>query len=94
MRDLIVTENITLDGVVEATDNWLPGRDIVVTGSIALAHELIAAELVDEFRLFVYPVVVGRGRRLFPDGTSLTTLHPVENRQSRSGVTLLRYRTA
>ena len=32
----------------------LPGRDIVVTGSIALAHALIAAELVDEFRLFVY----------------------------------------
>ena len=44
MRDLIVTENITLDGVVEATDNWLPGRDIVVTGSIALAHALIAAD--------------------------------------------------
>lgn len=50
--------------------------------------------IITEFRLFVYPVVVGRGRRLFPDGTSLTTLHPVENRQSRSGVTLLRYRTA
>jgi len=44
--------------------------------------------------LFVYPVVVGRGRRLFPDGTSPTTLHPVETRQFRSGVTLLRYRTA
>ena len=72
----------------------LPGKDIVTTGSITLVHRLIAAGLVDEFRLFVYPVVVGRGRRLFPDGTSLTTLHPVENRQSRSGVTLLRYRTA
>ena len=37
--------------------------------------------IITEFRLFVYPVVVGRGRRLFPDGTSLTTLHPVESRQ-------------
>jgi dihydrofolate reductase len=46
-----------------------PGRDIVVTGSITLSHALIAAGLVDEFRLFVYPVVQGRGRRLFPDAT-------------------------
>ena len=48
----------------------LPGKDIVVTGSITLAHRLIAAGLVDEFRLFVYPVVVGRGQRLFPDVTA------------------------
>ena len=39
------------------------------------------------------PVVVGRGRRLFPDGTGLTTLQPVETRRFRSGVILLRYRT-
>ncbi len=45
-----------------------PGQDIVVTGSITLCHTLIEAGLVDEYRLFVYPVVQGRGRRLFPDG--------------------------
>ena len=44
------------------------GEDIVVTGSISLCHALIEAGLVDEYRLFVYPVVQGRGRRLFPDG--------------------------
>ena len=187
MRDLIVTENITLDGVIEATDNWfgpagndspdvdqsdhevaireqreaadaflvgrvtfeqmrdywpaqtddttgisdylnkvlkyvvsstlrdprwepttvlrgavdeeirslkaLPGNDIVVTGSITLVHRLIAAGLVDEFRFFVYPVVIGTGQRLFPHGTRATTLRPVENRRFRSGVILLRYRT-
>jgi len=43
-----------------------PGRDIVVTGSISLCHALITAGLVDEYRLFVYPIVQGRGRRLFP----------------------------
>jgi hypothetical protein len=43
------------------------GQDIVVTGSITLCHTLIRAGLVDEYRLFVYPVVQGRGRRLFPD---------------------------
>lgn len=45
-----------------------PGKDIVPTGSITLCHTLIAAGLVDEFRLFHFPVVQGRGRRLFPDG--------------------------
>lgn len=43
-----------------------PGRDIVVTGSITLSHALIQAGLVDRYRLFVYPVVQGRRRRLFP----------------------------
>jgi len=48
-----------------------PGKDIVLTGSITLAHTLIAAGVVDEYRLFVYPTVQGRGRRLFPDGTAI-----------------------
>ena len=71
-----------------------PGRDIVTTGSITLVHALIGAGLVDEFRLFVYPVVLGRGRRLFPDGTSVPALRLVETRPFRSGVVLLRYRPA
>jgi dihydrofolate reductase len=45
-----------------------PGDDIVLTGSITLAHLLIPAGLVDEYRMFVYPAVQGRGRRIFPDG--------------------------
>ena len=69
-----------------------PGKDIVLTGSISLAHTLIAAGLVDEYRLFVYPAVQGRGRRLFPDGMSIPTLTLVEPPKSfPSGITLLRY---
>ena len=49
-----------------------PGGDIVVTGSITLCHALIAADLVDEYRLFVYPVVQGAGRRLFPEGRAIS----------------------
>ena len=52
------------------------GGDVVATGSITLCHALIAAELVDEYRLFVYPFVQGAGRRLFPDGTTLSGLRP------------------
>ena len=69
------------------------GSDIVVTGSIQLCHALIDAGLVDEYRLFTYPHVEGRGRRLFEDRTTVPALHPVEVRSFRSGVVLLRYRT-
>src|SRR5438874_2081056 len=69
-----------------------PGKDIVVTGSIRLAHALIAGGVVDEYRLFVYPTVQGRGRRLFPNGTAIRRLTLVEAPKSfRSGITLLRY---
>jgi dihydrofolate reductase len=183
MRDLIVTENITLDGVIEATEGWFDpaggeddlsdvetalreqreaadalllgrvtfeqmrgywplqsddttgiadylngvskyvvsstlqdpewehttvlqsaddigalksetGGDIVTTGSIRLVRALIAAGLVDEYRLFTYPVVLGRGQRLFADATAVPRLRLVENQTFRSGILLLRYRTA
>jgi dihydrofolate reductase len=68
------------------------GKDIVLTGSITLAHALIPAGVVDEYRLFVYPAVQGRGRRLFPDGTPISRLTLVEPPKSfRSGIALLRY---
>ena len=53
-----------------------PGKDIVLTGSISLAHALIAARLVDEYRLFVYPD--GAGRR--------TSAIPRRRRVSETGV--------
>jgi dihydrofolate reductase len=69
-----------------------PGKDIVLTGSISLAHALIEGGVVDEYRLFVYPAVQGRGRRLFPEGTTIGNLTLVEPPKSfRSGITLLRY---
>ncbi|MGW1340894.1 dihydrofolate reductase family protein [Kribbella sp. NPDC002412] len=68
-----------------------PGRDIVCTGSISLAHALIAADLVDEYRLFVYPTVVATGRRLFPDGTR-QSLQLTAKQAFDSGIVLLSYR--
>lgn len=47
-------------------------RDVVVIGSISVVDRLIAADLVDEFRLLTFPTVLGAGRRLFPaDGPGL-----------------------
>jgi dihydrofolate reductase len=69
-----------------------PGRDIVATGSTQLVHALIAEGLVDEFRLFVFPVVVGRGARLFESAD--LGLRLLETRPFASGAVLLRYATA
>jgi dihydrofolate reductase len=71
-----------------------PGQDIVVTGSITLCHALTKAGLVDEYRLFVYPTVQGRGRRLFPEGYELPTLRLLESRSFTSGITYSRYTPA
>ncbi len=67
------------------------GADIVLTGSITLGHSLLEAGLVDEVRLFTYPVVQGRGRRLFPDGFRLDRLRLLEARAFRSGIVLTTY---
>lgn len=66
-----------------------PGRDIVATGSTQLVHALITAGLVDEYRLFVFPVVVGHGARLFESAD--VKLQFLQTRPFVSGAVLLRY---
>ena len=66
------------------------GGDIVATGSLTLCPALIEQGLVDEFRLFVYPAVQGRGRRLFPDGYA-AGLRLLDSRAFDNGVVLLVY---
>lgn len=70
-----------------------PGKDIVATGSVTLVQSLGREGLIDAYRLFVYPVVLGHGRRLFPDGID-SKLLLVDTRTFRSGVVLLSYRLA
>jgi len=67
-----------------------PGGDIVTTGSMTVVSDLIAAGMVDEYRLFMYPVVLGHGRRLFTDATEVPRLRLVEAKSFRSGIVLLR----
>src|SRR4051794_1634506 len=69
------------------------GGDITVTGSLTLCPAVIEEGLVDEFRLFTYPAVQGRGRRLFPDGYE-TKLELVDSKAFSNGVVLTVYRPA
>ena len=65
--------------------------EIGITGSISVVHALMATDLVDEYRLFVYPVFTSRGRNLVPEGLSMQGLKLAETRAFPSGVTLLTY---
>jgi dihydrofolate reductase len=59
-----------------------PGGDILVAGSGQLVHTLTENHLVDEFRLMVYPVILGSGKKLFPDGTPTSGFKLVEAQQT------------
>ena len=68
------------------------GGELGVTGSISVCHELIRAGLVDEYNLFVYPLTLGKGRRLFVEGNDRNNLSLVNAKPFRSGIVLLTYR--
>jgi dihydrofolate reductase len=55
-----------------------PGKDMVVWGSLALSNSLMRDDLVDEYRLQVCPVVLGRGKRLFEEGLASQWLTHLE----------------
>ena len=69
-----------------------PGGEIHVWGSAELITALAEHDLVDEYRLAVYPLVLGTGKKLFSDGFALAKLTLVETRALRSGVVVTTYR--
>jgi dihydrofolate reductase len=70
-----------------------PGQDILVFGSAELVMTLMNDDLVDEYRLMVYPIVLGSGKRLFGDGIDAAkTLSLADSKAFGSGVVLLTYR--
>ncbi len=83
----IISENV-VDEVRKLKEQ--PGKDIYVDGSSVLVHTLAKADLVDEYSLLVFPIVLGSGKKVFPDGF-YTGLKLVETKSFPSGVMLLRY---
>lgn len=70
------------------------GPELHLWGSGNLLQTLIAADIVDEFRVWVYPVILGQGRRLFAPGLPPRRLALVESRATPTGVLLNTYRPA
>jgi dihydrofolate reductase len=67
------------------------GKDLVVWGSLALIHALAQAKLVDEYELWLLPVVLGGGRPLFAAGVGSIAMKLVDATTSDKGAMLLRY---
>lgn len=71
-----------------------PGGEIAVHGSISLVNGLLEADLIDELRLMVHPIVLGSGKRLFGEHADAHTLKLAEARALDSGSLILRYERA
>lgn len=67
-----------------------PGKNIVIDGSSVLIHALAQNDLIDEYRLIIYPIVLGGGKKVFEDGTQVK-LHLIEAQPLPTGVVVTHY---
>lgn len=82
VRDVVVEEVLALKAQ--------PGGNLAL-GDAELAATFMRHDLIDEYRLYVHPVVIGRGKPLFPTSDTRTHLKLAETRAFGNGVVLLRY---
>jgi dihydrofolate reductase len=69
-----------------------PGKDISIQGSASIVQALTRADLIDEYILYVHPVLLGAGKPLFPSGTERHDLGLVRSKAYANGVLALTYR--
>jgi len=69
-------------------------KDFVILGSVLLVQSLMQHNLIDEYVLSIHPLVLGTGRRLFPEGSPYTTFRLVETKMPTTGVVIATYRPA
>jgi dihydrofolate reductase len=77
-----------------ATLKEQPGQDILIYGSANLVRTLMRHDLIDEYRFWVHPVVVGGGARMFESGLDTADMRLVDTRICSSGVVILSYQPA
>ncbi len=68
-----------------------PGPDLVIMGSGELVQSLMRATLIDEYVLLIHPLVLGSGRRLFPEGGTFATLRLLGAKMTTTGVVIATY---
>jgi dihydrofolate reductase len=89
-RNSTLLEGDAMDAVADMKSRG--DADLVVLGSGELIQSLMRHNLIDEFVLTIHPLVLGAGRRLFPDGGAPTTLQLVETETTTTGVVIAKYR--
>ena len=97
LKDPKWAKTTVLSGDVTAAIRDLKAKaegEIQVNGSGKLIRSLLGAQLVDEIVLFIYPLVLGQGTRLFPEAGRDTALELVESRTTGGGLTIQVYRPA
>jgi dihydrofolate reductase len=97
LREPLAWNATLLDGDVPAAVAKLkqqPGGDLLVQGSGTLVRTLMQRNLIDAYQLWVHPVVLGSGKRLFADGVAPTSLQLVDTKTTSAGVVALTYQTA
>lgn len=70
------------------------GKTLLIQGSSNLIQTLLKHNLIDEIRLLIFPVVLGKGKRFFEDGTAASALKLVDSKTSTTGVTMSTYQPA
>ena len=88
----VLLEDDAAEAVARLKDE--DGPEIQVHGSSDFIQTLLANQLVDEFRVWIFPVVLGSGKRLFGAGTTPAGLELVDSKSSTSGVLVVTYRPA
>ncbi|MDX6321198.1 MAG: hypothetical protein QOF52_1056 [Propionibacteriaceae bacterium] len=89
-RNSTLLQGDAADAVAELKQQ--PGADLAILGSGELIQSLSRRDLIDEYVLLVHPLVLGSGRRLFPDGTPPTELRLVDSVRTTTGVMIMTYR--
>lgn len=94
LTDFTWNNSRALEGDVAAAVQALKeqgGENILIYGSAALAQTLRQHGLIDEYRLMIHPVALGRGKRLFQEGSAMSALKLIDTRSFDSGVVVLTY---
>jgi dihydrofolate reductase len=89
-RNSTLLEGDAADAVARLKEQ--PGTDMVVLGSGELVQSLRRRNLVDRYVLLIHPLILGTGRRLFPDGAAPATLRLVDSKPTTTGVIIATYR--